>query len=74
MVPELCSLQLLECESCQLGKHVRSSIQKDLNQGLILFFPLFIMIFGDQVVSHLLVLGVLLFSLMNILGARGFVL
>jgi len=28
MVPELNSLQTLECESCQLGKHVRSSFPK----------------------------------------------
>jgi len=25
MVPKLSNLQTLECESCQLGKHVRSS-------------------------------------------------
>ena len=28
MVPSLGKLQALECESCQLGKHVRSSFPK----------------------------------------------
>jgi len=47
---------------------------KDLNQGVVMFFPLLILIFGHQVMSHLLALGILLLSLMNILDARGYIL
>lgn len=45
--------------------------QKDLNQGVIRCFLLFILKFRNQVVSHLLALGILLILLMNILGAHG---
>jgi len=30
MIPELSKLQVLECESCQLGKHIQSSFPKGI--------------------------------------------
>jgi len=30
MIPELSKLQVLECESCQLGKHIRSPFPKGI--------------------------------------------
>lgn len=39
---------------------------KSLNQDAILFFLSFIPIFGDRAMSHLLGLGILLLSLINI--------
>ena len=74
MFPELSSLQTLECESCQLGKHVKSTFLKGLNQSVLLVFLSSISIFGDLVVSHLLALGILLLSLMNIRDVLGFIL
>jgi len=36
MIPKLSKLQILQCESCQLSKHVRSSFPKKLKQDATL--------------------------------------
>jgi len=65
------SLQTLECESCQLGKHVKKL--NILNLDVTLHFLSSILTFGGQVVCHLSLLDILLFSLMSFLDARGFI-
>jgi len=47
---------------------------KGLNQSILLDFLSYILIFEDLVVSHLLALGILLLSLMNIRDVLGFIL
>jgi len=75
MFPEISSLQTLECESCQQGKHVRSTFPKrSQSKCTSSFFLSSIPISGDLVVSHLLALGILLLSLMNIQDVLGFIL
>lgn len=71
MVSKLNSLRTLECESCQLGKHVRKL--NILNLDVILFSLSSILMFGGQVVCHILVLDILLLSLMSFLNALEFI-
>jgi len=40
MIPELSQLQVLECESCQLGKHIWSSFPKRTKSRCISIFSI----------------------------------
>jgi len=68
---------MLECEACQLGKHVRISfLKKSESRSNSRSNSVFSIVHFNicRVVSHLLVLSILLLSLMNILDVLGFIL
>ena len=74
MFPELSSLQTFECESCQLGKHVRSTFPKRSQSKCTSSFSVIHSdIWGPSRVSSF-GLGILLLSLMNIRDVLGFIL
>ena len=72
MILELRKLQVLQCELCQLGKHVRSSFPKRIETRCNSIFSIFILIFGVWVRSLPLGFIILSLLLMNILGVLGF--
>jgi hypothetical protein len=73
MVPSLSKVSTLECESCQFGKHTRSSFPDRANKRAISPFAFVILIFGALVVLfHLWVINILLPLLTIFLETLGY--